>query len=280
MADRENLRRTFDASAALYHRARPDYPEELFDDLVRLAKLERGARLLEVGCGTGKATLPMVRRGFRVTCVELGVNLATEARARVGADVEFHVTPFERWAGEAGTFDLVYASTAWHWIDPSVGYSKAHELLRPSGHLAFWGAFHGFPSGFDSFFTEIQAVYEAIGEGWREQWPPLPPEQVPDNVQEIESSGLFGPVHVRRYSWEIPYTAEQYIDLLNTFSGHVAMDGDKRDYLYRQIRLRLAARSDQTLRRHWYAILHVAARRGGTRMTRPRPPRGRRRSGT
>src|SRR5437762_2398315 len=63
---REPLRRTFDSTAERYDAARPAYPEELFDDLVDLTGLQPGARLLEVGCGTGKATLPLLRRGFSV----------------------------------------------------------------------------------------------------------------------------------------------------------------------------------------------------------------------
>jgi len=69
--DRERLRRRFDDAAESYHRARPDYPERLFDDLVSLAGLRSGGDLLEIGCGTGKATLPLARRGLRITCLEL-----------------------------------------------------------------------------------------------------------------------------------------------------------------------------------------------------------------
>ena len=56
----------FDAAAERYDEARPDYPDELFDDLVALARIEPGARLLEIGCATGKATRPLLARGFRV----------------------------------------------------------------------------------------------------------------------------------------------------------------------------------------------------------------------
>ena len=57
MTEDPELRRTFDAVADLYEAARPSYPNELFDDLVDLAELKPGARLLEIGCGTGKATV-------------------------------------------------------------------------------------------------------------------------------------------------------------------------------------------------------------------------------
>ena len=83
--DRERLRQTFDAAAARYDRVRPDYPEALFDDLVALTGLTPGDHLIEVGCATGKATRPLARRGFRITCVELGPELA-HLRGHVGQD--------------------------------------------------------------------------------------------------------------------------------------------------------------------------------------------------
>lgn len=256
------LRRTFDSAAAGYDAARPSYPERLFDDLVQLAGLRPGDRLLEVGPATGKATRPLLDRGFSVVGVELGPRLAERARANLaGRPAEIRVGPFETWAGEPGTFDLVYAATAWHWVDPAIRYRQAHRQLRPGAHLAFWGAQHAFPPGFDPFFAEIQDVYDAIGEGLEGAWPPPPPEAIPDDRAEIEASGLFQDVEVRRYVWETSYTAGGYLALLDTFSGHIAMDPDARAHLYAEIRRRLGRRPDGRVRRHWYAILHVARRR-------------------
>ena len=258
---REPLRRTFDTAADLYEAARPSYPEELFDDLVALTALEPGARLLEIGCATGKATRHLLERGFSVLCVEMGAQLAERARANLaGLPAEIHVATFEEWESEPEAFELVYAATAWHWIDPAIRYRKSHRLLRPGGHLAFWSAQHAFPAGFDPFFAEIQEVYDAIGESYPGEWPPPPPEQLPDEAPEIEASRLFEEIQVRRYVWEKHYTAEEYITLLNTFSGHIAMDEAKREHLYQEIRRRIGRRPDPRVRRHWCAILHVARR--------------------
>ena len=71
----EPLGRTFDSAADIYDAARPSYPEQLFDDLVKLAGLEAGSRLLEIGCATGKATKPLLQRGFSVVCVSSVHNL-------------------------------------------------------------------------------------------------------------------------------------------------------------------------------------------------------------
>ena len=131
----------------------------------------------------------------------------------------------------------------------------------PGGHLAFWGAQHAFPEGFDPFFTEIQEVYDAIGESHPgEAWPPPRPDELPDASREIEASGRFEDVRVRRYVWERSYTAEEYVSLLETFSGHLSMDTGKRAFLYDEIRRRIGGRADGRVRRHWCAILHVARR--------------------
>jgi SAM-dependent methyltransferase len=258
---RDSLKVTFDSAAELYEAARPTYPAPLFEDLFRLTGLQEGDRALEIGCGTGKATRAVLERGVSVVCIELGARLADEARRNLsGMPVEVHVAPFETWEGKPETFDLIYAATAWHWVDPEIRYEKAHALLRPGGHLAFWSAQHAFPSDFDPFFTEIQEVYDALGKSSRGEWPPPPPEELADQSAEIAATGLFDDVQVRRFVWETMYTADEYIALLDTFSGHIAMAHAKRATLYHEIRSRLARRGDPRVRRHWHAILHVARR--------------------
>ena len=260
--DRERLRRTFDTVAARYHEARPDYPEALYDTLTGLARLAPDAdEILEIGCGTGKATLPLARRGFAITAVELGAALAAEARRNLAAFPKVTVVnaDIEDWQPpRPGMFGLVFAATAWHWIDPARRYHTAWELLKPEGHLAFWEAAHVLPDGGDPFFREIQDVYDEIGEG-------LPPGSVfakPDTLAtrsaEITATGLFTDVTIRRFGWEIAYTADSYIRLLDTFSGHIEMARWQRDRLYGEIRSRLAGRPDGLVRRHWGVVLHVA----------------------
>jgi len=260
--DREQLRQTFNQAADLYQRARPEYPDELFGDLVTAAGLAPGDRLLEVGCATGKATVPLARRGFRITCVELGPELAAAARRNLdGLGAEVIEASFEDWQPSGGElFDLVYAATAWHWIDPARRYQLAWRVLRPGGHLAFWDGSHVLPDGGDPFFDEIQEVYEEIGEGLPPGAVRPVPGRLTDQSADIEASGLFSVVCVRQYDWERVYDADGYIELLDTFSGHIAMAPWQRERLYGEIRRRLSWRPSGTLRRHWGAVLHVARR--------------------
>lgn len=259
--ERERLRQTFNQAAEIYDRVRPDYPEALFDDLVALTGLVPGDRLLEVGCGTGKATRPLARRGFCVTCVELGADLAAAARANLaGWRVEVIEGRFEDWSPDQPV-SLVYAATSWHWVDPGVRYRRAWQALRPGGHLAIWGQAHVFPDGGDPFFREIQDVYCQIGAALPSGTPWPRPGELADDRAEIEASGLFDVVAVRQYDWDRVYDAEQYIELLSTFSGHLAMADWRRQRLFGEIRRRLAGRPDRSVRRGWGAVLHVARRR-------------------
>lgn len=140
MADevRDQLRRTFDQAAELYDQARPDYPDQIFDDLFAIGGLDHAAAVLEVGCGTGQATRHLARRGCRVVCVELGENLATVARRNLELfpQVEVVTCAFESWELRDSRFDAVFAATSWHWLDPEVRYEKAARVLKAGGILA------------------------------------------------------------------------------------------------------------------------------------------------
>src|SRR5262249_28977835 len=152
-----------------------------------------GAAVLEIGCGTGQATGPLARRGCRLTCVELGGCLAAVARRNLAAfpNVEVIVSAFETWEPHGALFDVVFAATSWHWLDPNVRYAAVARVLKPGGTLAFVSGGHAFPEDFDPFFTRIQQCYEALNEGFG-TWPPPKPDDVPDERAEVERSGLFG----------------------------------------------------------------------------------------
>lgn len=108
--------RSFDHLAALYEAARPGYPEDLVDRVVELARLDAESRLLEVGCGTGKATRLFASRGYQLLALEPGTDLAQIAQARV-ADyprTRVEIVVFEEWRGGDGSFDLAFVAQAFH----------------------------------------------------------------------------------------------------------------------------------------------------------------------
>lgn len=264
--DREQLSTTFDRVADLYQDARPDYPERLVDRLIEVTGLNPGDRVLEVGAGPGTATLPLARRGLRITALEPGPALAARARANLtGYPVEVVERRFEDWDGPPETCAAVVAATAWHWVDPELRYRMAARALRPGGHLAIWGAEHVFPNGGDLFFDEIQEVYDAIGEGRPDGARRPAPGELAEHTTEIDASGLFEVVAVEHIDWTITYDAEAYVRLLRTFSGHIAMTPERRERLFAEVRHRTATRPDGKIRRGWGAVQHVARGRDSIR---------------
>lgn len=71
-----DLRKTFNSDEYNYDKSRPDYPKELFYDIFDYVKLSENSNVLEIGIGTGQATLPFLNKGCNVTAVELGDKLA------------------------------------------------------------------------------------------------------------------------------------------------------------------------------------------------------------
>lgn len=233
------MRSTFDRAALLYDRVRPGYPEELFEDLVSISGIPAGGRVLEVGCGTGQATLPLARRGYRMLCVELGENLAALARDNAAEypRVEVVTGDFEKIPLPQGVFDLLVSATAFHWLDPAVAYPKATQALKPGGAIALFWNEHVHSDASGGFFEAAQRIYACEApEIWDESYagPPLP-EDLPDRTEEIEGSGFFGSVVKRSYRWDRAYEAAEYLRVLDTYSGHMSLDPGTRAHLYGSI---------------------------------------------
>jgi len=125
----------FNRLAADY-RARPGYPAPLVGRLLAIAG-GPGARVAELGAGTGALALPLARAGARVHAVE-------PARAMLDAladdDGAGAVVPVHAAAEETGlpggAFDLVVLADALQWVDPALAGREAARLLAPGGALA------------------------------------------------------------------------------------------------------------------------------------------------
>jgi SAM-dependent methyltransferase len=254
--------RTFNEIAELYDRGRREPPDWVYDELLSSSGLDPArAHILEIGCGTGKSTLPLARRGCQVTALEMGANLARLARQHMALfpHVQIINTRFEDWASPEA-FDLVLAITAWHWLDPAVRYQRAASALKAGGILAFSRSEHAFPPGYDPFFEQIQDCYESIGAG-RLPWPPAPPEAIGDNRAEIEQTGLFDDVRVIRRLWAEDFTADEHVALMRTASDHQLMEPAKRERLFAEMRRLIEARPQKRIVKHNLTLLHIARKR-------------------
>jgi SAM-dependent methyltransferase len=179
--------------------------------------------VLDVGAGTGKATVAFAARGLEVVALEPTAEMAAVAVLNTAAfpAVSVEVTTFEEWGGSGTPFDVVLAAQSWHWLRPVVRCRKAREHLRPGGIVAlFWNL----PVWEDKDLrNELDAVYERHAPGIRrsEAFPALQTTgEMSAMTGELSTCGLFGPTTRRSYPWAVHYTVEQFLDLLSTHSDH------------------------------------------------------------
>jgi SAM-dependent methyltransferase len=219
------LRAGFDADAEAYQRTRPVCPDELFDDLVQLAGLVPGDRIVEIAPGTGQATVPLAERGLAVTAVELGPSLAALARQRLRRfpAVEVVTGAFEDWQPPAGTrYRAVTVFNALHWIAAEAKYAKPAALLAPGSAFAVVSTQWARPVAAAPFWTQVQEDYQAVGFAGS---PPPPPGQVgpwhfPPGTGFTETASL-------RYPFERAYSAADYLAQLSTQSGTRELGPDR-----------------------------------------------------
>ena len=256
-----DLRAIFDEDADLYDRARPTYPSPLLRDLATLTDIGPGARVVEIGPGTGQATLALAEAGAYVVAVELGPSLAAGLRRKAaGLPVEVIVGAFEEWSPPEQPFDTVAAFTAWHWLDPATRAHKVHDALRPGGALATVTTTHVL-GGTEQFFADVQDCYVR----WDPDTPAAlrlaPASEIPAATDEIDDSELFEPATRRRYAQDIAYTTSAYLDVLKTYSGHRALPTDLRAGLLGCIERLIDTRYEGAVTKRYLYELRVARRR-------------------
>jgi SAM-dependent methyltransferase len=224
MSERSDGKRVFDEVADEYDAARPGYPRELIEDIILLSGLPPGGRLLEIGCGPGKATLPFAERGYEMLCLEPGPHLAELARERVRSypRVQIVVSSFEDWPLQALRFDLVIAASSFHWVAPEVGFPKVAAALKDSGAFAIFRNARGLDDSQLSHAIQRAYADHAPSAGEWKPWQPPDPKTDPRRL-EIEATGLFSEVIFRFHPWQKEYTAPQYLALLDTYSDHRSM---------------------------------------------------------
>jgi len=126
----------------IYDEIRPSYPEQLIQDIITATRLKPDDALLEIGAGTGKATLQFADKGFTVDAVELGKDMAEVFKNKCAGypNVSLDIASFEEWDNpNHRQYDMIYCAQAFHWLDPALKYTKCHRLLKDQGYLVlFW----------------------------------------------------------------------------------------------------------------------------------------------
>jgi SAM-dependent methyltransferase len=235
----------FDASALEYDRYRPRYPEGVFDDIVELGRLTRGAEVIEIGAGTGIATAALVARGLHVTAVDPSPTMLAVSKDKLGPGSGCVVGRFED-VELTGPVSLVAAFNAWHWVEPERGVARAAHLLAPGGCLALvwtevvsWGA--------DPFGDRL---VEEFGSPWARNG-----DHVQDAARSVEDDGRFGNFEVRRHRFARTLDAPTFVAVTRTYGG---AHRPERDETLRRI---IDDEFGGTVTKLEEAVLYVAPRR-------------------
>ncbi|MFE2530592.1 class I SAM-dependent methyltransferase [Streptomyces sp. NPDC059371] len=270
--DRLGLGRVFDEVPELYDRVRPGYPDELFADLTAVTGMDARSSVLEVGCGTGQATRSLVALGCSVTAVEPGTGMAALARERiaalggagVGVGIGIETSTFEEWDDRGRRFDVLVAASSWHWVDPAIGWPRAHDVLHPGGWAALLGHVVVRRPGEPEVYAETSHLHERFAPG-NPDWghPPLEDEvrATDDGWGLVEDPGrLFGPTIVRWYPTVQWFDGNGFADLLRSTSLYRRLDPEIREPLLDAIAEHIRTRMDDRAARRYLTVLRVGRR--------------------
>jgi SAM-dependent methyltransferase len=274
--------RVFDEIAAEYDRHRPAYPDELIDLACQVARIGPGDQVLEVGCGSGQLTRSLLARGLHVTAVEPGRNLLALARQNLeGAPaVEFVNAPFEGAPLDRGQFQAVFSASAFHWVDPEVGWQRAADVLVPGGTLALLSYFGLAESRTKPDQEAVLAAIRQVAPDVAADWPAYRDldatlagvEERQGNIsaawawlgsydmEQAYVARLFGDVQVAVTPKLVEHTADKLSAVIRTMSFYARLSPDQRQALEREYAA-IYTRLGRPIRASLIAALVTAQRR-------------------
>lgn len=227
---RVNLKKieVFDIDPVNYDLSRPKYPKELYSDVFKECSINSNSQILEIGIGTGQATLPFLESGANVTAVELGKNLAsfTAYKYKNYDNFKLMEDDFMTCDFHGQCFNLIFSATAFHWLPTPQKYEKAFDLLNTDGYLVlFWNRPYT-KNKSDPSNTASASVYD--------KYFPVNDELKPFENKDLEiminelNHNKFRTIYSQIYKRVRALTTTEYISLLNTYSDHRTLPYDVR----------------------------------------------------
>jgi ubiquinone/menaquinone biosynthesis C-methylase UbiE len=229
----------FDKAVLNYEKRRPNYGTELFKDVIKYAEISMDKSLLEVGCGTGQATEHFLKTNCKVTAVELGENLASYTKEKFKNYDNLNIirSPFEDYDCEDNKFDMLYSATAFHWIPDEIGYKKAYRIIKSGGTIALFWNRPFLNDKNNPLHQKIQSIYRKLLPHWsyraaRNEDKESAYSRIKNN---IEQNG-FTDIEFKLYHNTRKMTGVEYIELLSTYSDHIALENSIQSILFNDIR--------------------------------------------
>jgi SAM-dependent methyltransferase len=157
---REEGRRLFGADIDAYDRGRPGHPPRVYELLVQRCGLVTGARVVEIGPGTGQVTRRLLELGAEIVAVEPDDRLADHIRS-VGPVTVLN-QPLEDVVLPPESFDLAVAASSFHWVEERPGLAKLAAALAPGGWLALWWSHSGAEEDPSPFHRTLRPIVDEL----------------------------------------------------------------------------------------------------------------------
>ncbi|MCL2637327.1 MAG: class I SAM-dependent methyltransferase [Oscillospiraceae bacterium] len=227
----------FDEIVETYDKIRPEYPSELFKDILTYSTANKA---LEIGAGTGKATVPFLSAGFSVTAVELGENMVQFLLSRFNEYKNFNVitSDFEIAPLEDDSYDLVYAASAFHWVNAEIGCPKVFRILKSGGTFALF-RYNVIRADGNENYEEIQEIYKKYYHKPYKKPLQIPREEYLEPTEILRGFGFkdlktygFTDISAKLYDAALTYSTDEYISFLDTLSDHRSLPESDRTALY------------------------------------------------
>ncbi|MFT4305069.1 MAG: class I SAM-dependent methyltransferase [Candidatus Woesearchaeota archaeon] len=210
----EKLKTSFGKLSKIYDKVRPDYPEKLIDDIIKISNISNDANILEIGTGTGKATLPFTKKGYKITTIDISKEQINIAKSNLSkySNVKYIVSAFEESNLPKEHYDLVFSAQTFPWIEPNVGFKKVSRILKNNGYFAI---FYNQRMKNNVFEQNLRKLY-------LKHCPDLNKGEEDKTLfkmkKGLKSTGKFDEIKIKNYKRVIKYTREKYIGLINSLS--------------------------------------------------------------
>ena len=227
---------TFDTVSATYEKLRPGYVDALYQQIFSYCPVNENSRAIEVGIGGGQATEPVLRTGCQVLAVEPGENFCRLCTEKFRAYPGFSTLNgrFEEAELPRESADLIFSATAFHWVPEEIGYRKVFDTLKSGGAFARFANHPYNDKSRPGMHEAIQAVYDVYMP--RPVKPTEYTEEKAIALAQIAEKYGFVDIQHHLYHRTRDFTADEYIQLLGTYSDHIAIEENTRRKFFGEIR--------------------------------------------